>query len=282
MTEPGPTPPDLAPAVVLDVPGLRLSVIPTGWIAVRPAHREFRRPWPVRLPAILASTRWAAWMPVHVFVVEHATGTVVVDTGEAADQPQGHFGCGSPAQESFYRSSLRIPVRPGDDAPARLRAHGIDPASVDTVVLTHLHSDHAGNLADFPHATILVGAAERSAAGAVGCRLDGHRARTPTFDHGPRGPFEVSHSLTHDGAVRVVPLPGHTPGHLGLTVGDDRTHVIAGDAAFDHDQIRRRATSAITHDRSVNRRTHARLARVLDDGGRVLLSHDPAALDPSG
>ena len=59
------------------------------------------RPWPLRLPAVLADPRWVRWMPVDVVVVEHEAGVVLVDTGEAVDQPPGYFGCGNPGQEVY-------------------------------------------------------------------------------------------------------------------------------------------------------------------------------------
>jgi N-acyl homoserine lactone hydrolase len=37
-----------------------------------------------------------------------------------------------------------------------LTRHGVDPKAVDTLVLTHLHFDHAGNLDAFPNARIFV------------------------------------------------------------------------------------------------------------------------------
>jgi N-acyl homoserine lactone hydrolase len=37
----------------------------------------------------------------------------------------------------------------------------------------------------------------------------------------PYGPFPQSYRLTEAGDVLLVPLPGHTPGHLGVIVGPD-------------------------------------------------------------
>ncbi len=272
---------DLDPVVVHDGPAARVTVVPAGWIAVRPAHHEFAGPWPLRYPALLADDRWHAWMPVNVVVVELADRVVLVDTGEAVAQPPGHFGCGNAGQEQFYRRHLRIPVRPGTEAPARLRRLGIDPLGVDTVVLTHLHSDHTGNLDAFPRARVVVGAHATTATGATACRLAGRVVVTPDLVDGPTPVSDRSHRLTGDDLVRVVPLPGHAPGHLGLLVVDGgRVIVAAGDAAFDHDQIRRRATTAVAEDRAANRATQARLQAVLDDGGQVLLAHDARPVVP--
>jgi glyoxylase-like metal-dependent hydrolase (beta-lactamase superfamily II) len=266
---------------VLDQPSVKVTVLPVGWIAIRPPHREYAGPWPLRYPAILGSGRWAPWMPVLSLLVQTADATVLVDTGEAVDQPPGHFGCGAGAQERFYRGSLRIPVRAGTEAPVRLRRLGVDPRSVDTVVLTHLHSDHAGTVDAFPRAAVVVGTGERGGTGAVPCRLRHATVVEPDLADGPLGPFGASHALTDDGTVRVVPLPGHSPGHLGLVVSHrDGLLVAAGDAAFDHDQLHRRATSAVVHDPAENSRTQAVLASVLEDGGQVLLSHDLAAVTP--
>ena len=68
-------------------------------------------------------------------------------------------------------------------------------------------------------------------------------------------------ALLTDSWVRLVPL-------------FSTVTVAAGDAGFDHDQLRRRATSAIVHDRKANRRTQQQLCQVLDQGGLVILSHD--------
>lgn len=89
MNEPGPAPLDVDPFVLLDEPGLRVTVLPVGWIAVRPPHVEWAGPWPLRYPAILSSARWSTWMPVTCVLVQTASDTVLVDTGEAVDQPSG-------------------------------------------------------------------------------------------------------------------------------------------------------------------------------------------------
>ena len=69
---------------------------------------------------------------------ETADETIVVDCG---------FDPEAAARRG--RSCLCAPI----DA---LRELGVDPAAVSTVIVTHLHYDHIGNLAAFPAATLCV------------------------------------------------------------------------------------------------------------------------------
>ena len=77
-------------------------------------------------------------MAYYFWVLLGGTETIVVDTG--FDPTVG---------VRRGRQCLCAPL----DALARL---GIDPSSVSTLVVTHLHYDHVGNLAAFPDAQLVV------------------------------------------------------------------------------------------------------------------------------
>ncbi len=63
-----------------------------------------------------------------------------------------------------------------------LQPLGIDPALVSTIIVTHLHYDHAGGLKHFPNATLHLQAAEMA------------YATGPCMCHGPlKGPFTADH-----------------------------------------------------------------------------------------
>ena len=260
------------PSLVLDHHDLQVWSLPCGRITAHPAHVSFRGPRALALPAIVASRRWVPWMPINAVLVRHAAGTVLLDTGERSDRPRDWYECGSPGNTWFYGQHLRMEVAPQETVTARLRQIGVDPAEVDEVVLTHLHGDHAGGLPELRPRRVLIGAGARAARGAVPCRLDG---QVVVELDGPQRPGQELQVLDPDGAVRVVALPGHTPGHLGLELRTGgRTVVVAGDAAFSQQQITVAGDPGIAADRRANRLTQRYLGGLRDAGAQVLLAHE--------
>lgn len=77
-----------------------------------------------------------------VFVAACGDDVVVIDTGFS--------------REAGERRGRVL----GLSAAGAVRAVGLDPAAVRTVVLSHLHYDHAGNVNDFPDAQVLLQKAE--------------------------------------------------------------------------------------------------------------------------
>jgi N-acyl homoserine lactone hydrolase len=97
---------------------------------------------------------------------------------------------------------------------------------VECVVLSHLHFDHAANWDLFPNAEIIVH--EREVAFADSREADGAvlRYHTPMLRAHPRLRLISAQTALEDG-VEVVPVPGHTPGCIALSIGQE---VLCGDA----------------------------------------------------
>jgi glyoxylase-like metal-dependent hydrolase (beta-lactamase superfamily II) len=99
---------------------------------------------------------------------------------------------------------------------------------VDTVVCTHLHVDHVGwntMLEDgkwvptFPRARYLIGRKEHahwSAEGDAEAQQILADSVQPIFDAGLVDLVEMDHRLSAE--VRLVPTPGHTPGHVSVMI----------------------------------------------------------------
>src|ERR1700692_2907183 len=111
-----------------------------------------------------------------------------------------------------------------------LRSAGYTPEEVDIVLLTHLHSDHAGGLTTqdgkrvFPNADVYVAKTESdfwlSPAIAAKAPKDAQpffqsaqAIAVPYIKAGKWHTFSGSEPIV-DG-MQLVPLPGHTPGHTG-------------------------------------------------------------------
>lgn len=117
--------------------------------------------------------------------------------------------------------------------PALLETMGLAPGAVTRIISTHLHADHVGGLltasggARFPQAELIVqeteakfwsddGVRSRAPAGmddfftAARTTLAAYKGRTRLVN----GSAELAPSMT------AMPLPGHTPGHMGVLLVD--------------------------------------------------------------
>ena len=150
-------------------------------------------------------------LPVQAFLITHPQGVLLFDTGLGGEYP------------AFDR--LLAPVRRSLEE--ALVASNVRLTDVQAVINCHLHYDHAGGNPLFPGIPIFIQAREHEAAGELAYLIP-ERVDFPGVDlRLLQGEAQVLPG------VRVVPTPGHTPGHQSLVIEDRGGPVIlAGQAAY--------------------------------------------------
>jgi glyoxylase-like metal-dependent hydrolase (beta-lactamase superfamily II) len=201
-------------------------------------------------------------LPVYVFLVTHPSGrTALFDAGLAkADDGATLF--------EVYRNALPE----GHDVAARVMAAGVDPARIESLVLSHTHYDHVGGADLIPNARVLL-----------------HRnEELRTLDAGRDiVRIEDSFDLFGDGSAEVFATPGHSCGHQSLRVFREGggADVLAGDACYfcrslDRDEV----DQPYPFDKAQYLETKRRLIGMRAAGDFVIPGHDEAFLDgvPAG
>jgi glyoxylase-like metal-dependent hydrolase (beta-lactamase superfamily II) len=217
--------------------------------------------------------------PVYSFLIEHPEGVFAIDTGlgRRVDVP------------GWQRRTVPTMVGGPLAMDGAMRRRGLDPADVSHVILTHLDWDHAGGVERFPGAEVLVHRPEYESATS---RLGGVRYQTRAWPDGfsptlydlerePFGPFPTSLTLTRRGDLRLVPLPGHSAGQVGVVVTTEAAtlvfaadHVLRQDWFIEDYAAGRLLGLGIFQPRDA-RETSRRLHRLIEDTGAILLpSHD--------
>jgi len=263
---------------------MKFHAIQTGTVAVKQSQQQGSRgDGPVRLLNTMLDPTWTEPLPIYVWVIEHPEGLIVIDTGETARTGERGY---LPWWHPYFKLGMKASVRPEEEIGPQLQVLGLAPREVRWLVMTHLHTDHAGGLCHFPDSEILVSRTEYEQAAGYRGQLRGYLSnhwpvwfapRLIQYRPEPVGPFPESYSLTEAGDVLLVPTQGHTAGHLSVLVRlADRTILFAGDTSYTDQMMLDQIVDGVSLNRQVARQSLSRIRDYVERFPTVYLpSHDP-------
>jgi len=194
-------------------------------------HNEHR--YGSRLPQlwwVLTSQSWIK-VPINVFVIEHERGLILFDTGlDPAIKSDPNY-INSPIGRFLLKRIFQLEISAEDTLAKKLEALGYRAADVQKALISHLHFDHVGGIADIPQADLLVNAhewqrlsepnPEREWMLTEHIKLPGARWQQIEFaptDDPLFAPFGGFHDVMGDGSLVLLSTPGHTPGSMSLLI----------------------------------------------------------------
>jgi N-acyl homoserine lactone hydrolase len=253
-----------------------------------------RGTWLPRIWWVLTSRSWIE-VPIFCFAIEHREGLVLFDAGiDPAIKSDPRY-IKSVIGRFLLNRIFRLHVDPDDALSRQLAKRGIAPLAVKKVIISHLHFDHVGGIADVPQAELLVSQDEWRCLDephperewmlrehillpdAKWCPIAFESTNDPLL-----APFGGCHDVMGDGSMILLPTPGHTPGSMSLLLRSAgmKPLLLVADLAYDVDALMEDVVPG-TGDAEMLRRSYSKVRTLKQKMPNlaILASHDPVAID---
>lgn len=148
--------------------------------------------------------------PILMWFIEGSNKRILVDTGG-----------GDPDWAARYHYPIE---RTKEEDPINaVKMLGLSPTDIDLIILTHLHWDHCFNNDLFPNAKIIVQQEEVCyAMNPLPCQALSYESQligmTPPWLKSLNRMEIINGEKEIEPGIRLIPLPGHTPGFQGVLV----------------------------------------------------------------
>jgi N-acyl homoserine lactone hydrolase len=268
-----------------------VSVVSTGTVEIHPEHAYgSTKPlywW------LLTSRAWLPPRPINVYVIEHAKGLVLFDTGQdrASITDDSYFPGG--VTGVIYDRLARFHISEAQTLASQLNTLGYSAADVDTAIVSHLHQDHIGGIAELNSADLLVSAAEWQQLSRLAPEPRGFLREhimipgvtwrqisfEPTTD-ATLTPFSESLDVMGDGSLVMLPTPGHTAGSVSLLIRrrEKSPLLLVGDLTYGSELLEQRRVPGVGNRSQLATTTDKVLELKHRMPGLVILpAHDPTA-----
>lgn len=215
-------------------------------------------------------------IPVSPFVIVHEKGNVLFDTGfhpDICDDPALVFG--DRPETDMVTSS------PEQKLEQQLEMIGLSLEDITHMVVSHIHTDHAGALFQFPNAKFFVGPGEFEY-GRAPNEESAHLVMEHDFltDEIQGYDWTVTDSARYDlfgdGAIELLHLPGHTPGQLALLVRlPSQNIILSADVVHLREAIELHAPSPTDWDPELAKSSITKLLQIADEeDAKLWIAHD--------
>ena len=222
------------------------------------------------------------------------------------EHPQGRFlfdsGLGTEVEKQF--ATIPFWARPflafQNLRPAVGQLETANIAAPERIILSHAHWDHASALGDFPNAQVWVTPEEKHFVDTghppvvlpTQFEFPPERWHLYELSSGPYAGFDRSLDLFGDGSAVLLPLPGHTPGSVGLLLSlpSGERYFFVGDLAWNQAGVtgpHRKfslASKIVDLDPDTNWKALLQVRSLLDANPKlhIVPAHDEAVQDAIG
>ena len=212
--------------------GIRLRSLQLGWLGLDHELVVFPHPDLVLTTSRRAGSKHWLRCPVLSYVIEHPDGLLLWDTGISTEWPTEWL-------EAWQQLIDLSEITPESCLLSRLEAEALGPDDFRYVVQSHLHADHAGGLRLFQDAGAEIVVHETEYRHVQNLR-EPQRFWVPAdFNllHDVKPPTLVDGDDELMRGIRLIHLPGHSPGSMALLVDLDHTGsvLLTGDALYTHE-----------------------------------------------
>ena len=209
-------------------------------------------------------------LSVPCYVIEHEKGRLLWDGGLPSRL----------AEVDGWQEEDGMRMRLDRTLGEQLAGLGLDMSSFDYVAFSHMHFDHVGVANEVKDATLIIQKAEYDAAfmdETPGGGLD--PSLYEELRNANRVMLEGEHDVFGDGRVRIIPAPGHTPGHQVLFIQLEATGpiVLSGDLYHFRFSRENRRVPTFNTDAQLSLESMDRIEALLEETGATLwIEHELA------
>lgn len=197
-------------------------------------HKEHR--YGSNLPKLWWVFFGRSWvpLPLQAFLIEHRDGLILFDTGIDPAIVSDKAYIKQAIGRFLLPRIFKFHLTDRDRIDHVLANAGVEASDVRTAIISHLHFDHVGGIAQIPQADLLVSEQEWAILSeahperewVLREHIEIPKAKwrqiafTPTDDPLFDG-FDGTHDVAGDGSMILLPTPGHTAGSMSMLIRQD-------------------------------------------------------------